>query len=58
MKKLASIFLALVMIFGLSINVFATENTTVTFDDPTTPRTYDAYKLLDLTVSLWTSTTR
>lgn len=52
MKKLASIFLALVMMLSLSVTAFADENTTVTFDDPAAARTYDAYKLLDLTVSL------
>ena len=53
MKKLVSIFLALVMILAISVPVFATENTTLTINDDGN-RQYAGYKLLDLTTSLKT----
>ena len=55
MKKLVSILLALVMIFSLSITVFAAENTTLTITN-SEGRAYVGYKLLNLTTSLKTGT--
>ena len=52
MKKLASIFLALVMVLSLSVTAFAVEDTILTIDDSTGARTYNGYQLLTLTTSL------
>lgn len=54
MKKLVSIFLALVMILAISVPAFAAEDTTLTIKDDGT-RQYAGYKLLNLTTSLKTS---
>ena len=54
MKKLVSIFLALVMILAISVPAFAAEDTTLTINDDGT-RQYAGYKLLNLTTSLKTS---
>ena len=53
MKKLLSILLTLMMILGLTANVFAedTENTLLTIAD-SEGRTYAGYQLLKLTTSL------
>lgn len=49
MKKLVSILLALAMILAMATTAFAT---TLTIADDATTRTYNGYKLLNLTVSL------
>lgn len=54
MKKLMSILLALALVLSLSITAFADEETNVTFTNTGTNRTYDAYQLMELTVSLKT----
>ena len=51
MKKLVSIFLALVMILAISVPVFAAENTTLTINGEA-GREYAGYQLLNLTTSL------
>ena len=51
MKKLASIFLALVMVLTLSVSVYAENDTTITINDDGN-RTYAGYQLLNLTTSL------
>ena len=51
MKKLVSIFLAIVMILAISVPVFAAEDTTLTINGEA-GRKYDGYQLLDLTTSL------
>ena len=53
MKKLVSIFLALVMILAISVPVFAAENTTLTINGEE-DREYVGYQLLNLTTSLKT----
>ena len=53
MKKLFAMILALAMILCLATTAFAADNTVVTFADGG-ERTYNGYKLLDLTVSLKT----
>lgn len=53
MKKLVSIFLAIVMILAISVPVFAAEDTTLTIKDDGN-RQYAGYELLDLTTSLKT----
>ena len=53
MKKLVSIFLAIVMILAISVPVFAAEDTTLTINGEA-GRKYDGYQLLDLTTSLKT----
>ena len=52
MKKLLSLFLAVTMIFSLSIHAFAAEDVNLVLEDGETARVYDGYKLLDLTTSL------
>lgn len=55
MRRLFSILLALVMVLSMGVTAFAAEDSAnVTFADPNTQRTYDAYQLLELTVSLKT----
>ena len=54
MKKLVSILLALALILSLSTTAFATAVTIA--DDDAVTRTYDGYKLLNLTVSPKTGT--
>ncbi len=51
MKKLVSIFLALVMFLAISVPVFAAENTTLTINGEA-GREYAGYQLLNLTTSL------
>ena len=41
-KKLASLLLALVMVFALATTAFAAENTTISAPEGS-PRTYDVY---------------
>ena len=53
MKKLVSLFLALVMIFAMSIPALAAEGTTLTILN-SDGRSYVGYQLLDLTTSLKT----
>lgn len=55
-RKLASLLLALVMVFALATTVFATEGATpttgngsITVDNPVAGRTYTAYKIFDVT---------
>ena len=55
MKKIISIFLAVVMILATSIPVFAGENTTLTINGEA-GRKYDGYQLLNLTTSFKTGT--
>ena len=55
MKKLVSIFLALVMILAISVPVFAAESTTLTINGEA-GREYAGYQLLNLTTSLKTGT--
>ena len=50
MKKLISLLLALAMILALSTTAFAAENTTLTINGET-GRTYNGYKLLNLTIT-------
>lgn len=52
MKKLISILLALALILSLSAVAFATENGDATMSITGGDRTYNGYKLLNLTVSL------
>ena len=53
-RKLASLLLALVMVFALATTVFATETGTttttgsITVDNPVAERTYTAYKIFDV----------
>ena len=51
MKKLISIFLAILMVLAISAPVFAEENTTLTIGGEA-GREYVGYKLLNLTTSL------
>lgn len=51
MKKLISLLLALAMILALSTTAFAAENTSLTITN-SEGRTYNGYKLLNLTTSL------
>lgn len=51
MKKLVSIFLTLALILSLSTVAFAAENTSLTITN-SEGRTYNGYKLLELTTSL------
>lgn len=51
MKKFLSILMVLAMILAMSTTTFATENTNVTITN-SDGRTYEGYKLLDLTTSL------
>ena len=53
MKKLVSLFLALAIVFAMSIPAFADENTTLTITN-SDGRSYVGYKLLNLTTSLKT----
>jgi len=53
MKKLVSIFLTLALILSLSAGAFAAEDTSLTITNAE-GRTYNGYKLLDLTTSLKT----
>ena len=55
MKKLVSIFLALVMILAICVPAFAAENTTLTINGEA-GREYVGYALLNLTTSLKTGT--
>lgn len=55
MKKLVSIFLALLMILAISVPVFAAESTTLTINGEA-GREYAGYQLLNLTTSLKTGT--
>ena len=54
-RKLASLLLALVMVFALATTAFATEPVTptttgtITVDNPVADRTYTAYKIFDVT---------
>ena len=52
MKKLVSILLALALILSLSAVAFAAENGDATMSITGGDRTYNGYKLLNLTVSL------
>ena len=50
-RKLASLLLALVMVFALATTAFATGTTTtgsITVDNPVADRTYTAYKIFDV----------
>ena len=53
-RKLASLLLALVMVFALAVTAFATEAGTttttgsITVDNPVAERTYTAYKIFDV----------
>ena len=53
MKKLVSIFLAIVMILAISVPAFAADETTLTINGEA-GRTYVGYKILNLTTSLKT----
>ena len=52
-RKLASLLLALVMVFALAVTAFATETGTtttgtITVANPVADRTYTAYKIFDV----------
>ena len=49
MKKLASLLLALVMVFALATTAFAAEPGAITIDNPIAGQTYTAYKIFDVT---------
>lgn len=51
MKKLASILLALVMVFTMTTFAFAADDGSITITNPTAGETYKVYKLFDLTYS-------
>ncbi|MBR5520108.1 MAG: isopeptide-forming domain-containing fimbrial protein [Clostridia bacterium] len=53
MKKALSILLALIMLFTMSVTVFAEENTNLTFNNAA-DRIFNGYKLLNLSTSLKT----
>lgn len=55
MKKLVSIFLAIVMLLAISVPVFAAESTTLTINGEA-GREYAGYQLLNLTTSLKSGT--
>ena len=46
--RIASLLLALVMVFGLSVTAFAAETGTITVDNPIAAQTYTAYKIFDV----------
>ena len=46
--RIASLLLALVMVFGLSVTAFAAETGTITVDNPIAGHTYTAYKIFDV----------
>ena len=47
-RKLASLLLALVMVFALATTAFAAEkNGTITFDNPVKGQTYNAYLMFE-----------
>ena len=53
-RKLASLLLALVMVFALAVTAFATEPATpttgtITVENPVEGQTYTAYKIFDVT---------
>ena len=48
-KKLASLLLALVMVFALSTTAFAAGTGSITVDNPVSGATYNAYKIFDVT---------
>ena len=48
-RKLASLLLALVMVFALAVTAFAADTTgSITVDNPVADRTYTAYKIFDV----------
>ena len=47
-RKLASLLLALVMVFALATTAFAADNGTITVDNPIAGQTYTAYKIFDV----------
>lgn len=47
--RIASLLLALVMVFGLSVTAFAAGPGTITVDNPIAGQTYTAYKIFDVT---------
>ena len=47
-RKLASLLLALVMVFALATTAFAAETGTITVDNPIAEQTYTAYKIFDV----------
>ena len=47
--RIASLLLALVMVFGLSVTAFAAGPGTITVDNPLEGQTYTAYKIFDVT---------
>ena len=46
--RIASLLLALVMVFGLSVTAFAAGPGTITVDNPIAAQTYTAYKIFDV----------
>ena len=50
-RKLASLLLALVMVFALATTAFAAGSGSITVDNPITSQTYTAYKIFDVTYS-------
>lgn len=48
LKKLASLILALVMVFGLAVNASAIDNGSITITNPTKGENYNAYQILYL----------
>ena len=51
MKKLASLLLALVMVFALATTAFAAGTNTITVNNAQNGETYNIYKMLDLIVN-------
>lgn len=47
--RIASLLLALVLVFGLSVTAFAAGTGTITVDNPLEGQTYTAYKIFDVT---------
>lgn len=50
-KKFASLLLALVMVFAMSVTAFAAGTNTITVKNAVSGQKYELYKILDLSVN-------